>query len=935
MDDGVFPPSNMSGNPPDSFMDLDIMDELLLEGCWLETTDGSEFLNFSPSTSDALFDPSYVWPTLETLTGKSSGSLSQRDSKEERQISSLPENLSVSQLQGQHHAEIQSLGGNIVNFARGFSQSGNKSSEGSELSRRWWIGPSASHGPALSVMDRMVQALGYMKDRTRDKNILIQIWVPVDRAGRNVLSTNDQPFSLDLNCPNLASYRDISRKYQFAADRDSKEIVGLPGRVYTSRVPEWTPDVRFFSREEYPRVGHAQQFDVRGTLAVPVFEQGSHRCLGVIEVVTTTQNIKYAPELESVCKALEAVDLRSSEISSTQNVKVCGGSYEATFPEVLELLRSACEAHRLPLAQTWVPCIQQGKGGSRHSDENLVLCVSTVDSACYVAEPLIKGFHEACSEHHLLKGQGVAGGAFMTNQPCFSPDVTSYSKSEYPLSHHARMFGLRAAVAIRLRSIYTRASDFVLEFFLPMDCRDPEEQKKLLSSLSIIIQKICRSLRIITDKELQEEKLLPAGSVIMPSDGSLSRQEVPNPERSCYQVPNYSTGHMETQEIDNDIPLFPSGKPGEVLPEKPVDVMQHHQGSSSRETVAFGGDYSTCGEGSLLNTEKTGEKRRSKAEKAITLQMLRQYFAGSLKDAAKSIGVCPTTLKRICRQHGIKRWPSRKIKKVGHSLQKIQLVIDSVQGASGALQIESFYSNFPQLASPNLSTSSPFSASRPTDESKPVNRLTDDGVFSPQAALSNSPASSCSQSSRSSQSCSRGTRQHPCALSVAAHQDSVGRMKSENGALKRARSDVELHVSGDGGPKLLPRSHSHKSLSEHSKHVLLPPVPKSTSGSSRDENSQRVKVTYGEEKIRFRLLSNWGFDDLLQEIARRFSVDDTSGFHLKYLDDDLEWVLLTCNADLEECIDVNRASRSRTIKLSLLRDSQQRLGSSLGSSSLL
>lgn len=177
--------------------------------------------------------------------------------------------------------------------------------ETDQVNKRLWVKPIRS----VSVKKKLVQAVKHLRDSIRERDILVQIWVPVKRGGKQVLTTNNQPFSLNENCKNLADYRDVSRGYHFAADEDSKESAGLPGRVFLNKLPEWTPDVRFFKQEEYPRVNDAKQYEVRGSLALPVFERGSGKCLGVVEIVTTSLKVNYRPELENICKALEVSKL--------------------------------------------------------------------------------------------------------------------------------------------------------------------------------------------------------------------------------------------------------------------------------------------------------------------------------------------------------------------------------------------------------------------------------------------------------------------------------------------------------------------------------------------------------------------------------------------------------------------------------------------------
>ena len=93
--------------------------------------------------------------------------------------------------------------------------------------------------------------------------------------------------------------------YMFSVDGENVGELGLPGRVYKLKVPEWTPNVQYYSSTEYPRLNHAISYNVHGTVALPVFDPSAQSCIAVVELIMTSKKINYACEVDKVCKALE------------------------------------------------------------------------------------------------------------------------------------------------------------------------------------------------------------------------------------------------------------------------------------------------------------------------------------------------------------------------------------------------------------------------------------------------------------------------------------------------------------------------------------------------------------------------------------------------------------------------------------------------------
>ncbi|WCJ41283.1 Plant regulator RWP-RK family protein [Euphorbia peplus] len=797
-----------------------------------------------------------------------------------------------------------------------------------------------------SLNEKMLKALSLLRE-SAGGGILAQVWVPVKQGDQYIMSTYEQPYLLDQM---LAGYREVSRKYTFSAEMKPGLPLGLPGRVFTSRVPEWTSNVVYYSTDEYLRVNHAVDHKVQGSIALPIFEPPNMSCCAVLELVTVKEKPDFDSEMENVCLALQAVNLRSTAPPRllTQSLS---RNQVAALSEITDVLRAVCHAHRLPLALTWIPCSYEEESVGevvkvRLKKENLksvgkpVLCVQV--SACYSSKET-EGFVHACSEHYIEEGQGVAGKALQSNHPFFVPDVKSYNICEYPLVQHARKYNLSAAVSIRLRSTYTGCDDYILEFFLPVNMKGGSEQQLLLNNLSGTMQKVCKSLRTVSDAEL--------------AGGEGYKAEFQEGAVSCF--PSMSVSVRNSQGTISECNLNSTGK-------VPCDA------STSKND---GKESDSLHEGVNIGSRRPTEKKRSTAEKNVSLSVLQQYFSGSLKDAAKSIGVCPTTLKRICRQHGISRWPSRKINKVNRSLRKIQTVLDSVQGVDGGLRFDPTTGGFvaagsiiqendygkkfifpdKNLASRNSDSEDVSILPSPSnDGNNSIVKVEEDecslDVYGIECAEeSKSFAANAGMRKKSwayrenSSIFAEGGEWHPnknsmklgylnthlvpgssCSLTV---KELNAKLQSNNRIMEHDPTCSSMTDSSNSSGSLVHGSISSSPSFEDAKDLKVKSIC--------DDSGLKitVKAKYKEEAVRFKFEVSAGCFQLYEEVAKRFKLQNGT-FQLRYLDDEEEWVMLMSDSDLQECVEILDSVGTRTVKF-LVRDIPFTMGSSGSSNCFL
>ncbi|KAL4564476.1 hypothetical protein LXL04_028540 [Taraxacum kok-saghyz] len=88
-----------------------------------------------------------------------------------------------------------------------------------------------------------------------------------------------------------------------------------------------------------------------------------------------------------------------------------------------------------------------------------------------------------------------------------------------------------------------------------------------------------------------------------------------------------------------------------------LDLIPHHSGDHQTNKL----DVETSR--ARLNNKTAYSIQRERTGK-LTMKDLVDHFHIPIEVAAKKIEVCPTVIKKICRKHGLSRWPYRKIKSI-------------------------------------------------------------------------------------------------------------------------------------------------------------------------------------------------------------------------------------------------------------------------------
>ncbi|KAL3162881.1 hypothetical protein ABBQ32_009330 [Trebouxia sp. C0010 RCD-2024] len=454
-----------------------------------------------------------------------------------------------------------------------------------------------------------------------------------------ILSTAMQgvPFAVAGCADLLALFRCVSCRFKFGTDTAKPALMGAVGRVFMSGKPEMSHNIQQYDKTQFLRVEEAHRCRVHSALFMPLYAASNRRHpFGVFEVVPADTHVPFPVLMQWLKFYLQEVQLYTAD--ATQVALTVGSRVHTMSP--------ASESHKPPSSSH--------KATKERPSATMTHCSAS-------------SFHD----HGHAKGakQGSPASAVEGGMPVSQVhEVSADSEEEKTCSSRGRVNWSPESSALVAGSC---GASFIKQE-APGKLQSPSEGNftspattSASTCLPAQLVAIGGTLQLQTSTaptDLQPPFPAPPTSV---PDVAASVSTAAGAQSPVVQL-QHQQQQQQLQFLANALQLQSQLK-AHVQAQQGGSAFAGYQAFSTPRPAPLGSLVQQHSAPVPCNEEDAGDDEEVQvnnrvaggAGKRLSVEDLQSQFAVGLREAAHNLRICPTTLKRACRRHGIYRWPRR------------------------------------------------------------------------------------------------------------------------------------------------------------------------------------------------------------------------------------------------------------------------------------
>ncbi|KAI8553581.1 hypothetical protein RHMOL_Rhmol05G0027000 [Rhododendron molle] len=371
----------------------------------------------------------------------------------------------------------------------------------------------------------------------------------------------------------------------------------------------------------------------------------------------------------------------------------------------------------------------------------------------------------------------------------------------------------------------------------------------------------------------------------------------------------------------------------------PIALLSSEFAATNNRAQGVGKDQS----GSVASDS---EKKRTREQedieginKSISLEDLRRHFDHKRIDAAKSLDVSVSTLKRICRQHGITRWPYRtrgKVRKPPDPRERNKVQTETENEMVGHLHesnelLVGFFDGPICWNTENGSIAE--IVENPTFRDACSGDSLDMHFSVPPIFEESEEARDSCERAFQVKDRSKLSAAHPNPHPLVFLQPQVVSTHMVNGNIgspedwrnllaSQAEARLGGHCSGSSYWAVPTCSDPTSSQPMSATPYTRPTIPQIITHHTepQDTRSVTIKAIYRDSIIKFQLPLTSGIIELKEEVAMRLKLE-LDIFDMEYKDEDGDWILIPCDKDLRNYLQLFRSSVNPVLVLDKVANS--------------